>query len=483
MKRNQLLLIPAVLSVLLLTSCSGLPNRGGGGTPPPPNATAVTFTMISQSQIRPGNFTILAWSATIDSISLNQTGGNATNLNITPVPVDFNRLSTDSLVLGNFTNIPTATFSTITMALSHFTITIHNESGGTVGTCPDQAICEFSPAPATVTIPSSLTVNPGKMVSVFFTIFPSNILSVSNAGLALSFTGNTPISEQSVVRVGVPANAVDTIEDLTGVVTKVSSGSITLMTGSGLTLAAALGSQVFHNDSPSGQCAAGTISCVVVGSIVSLDGNVNLNGSVTATEVDLLNTTSQDAVEGTIFATFGGFSLVVTDKQVMSTNATLTAANIGDIFTVSGLNAATYSIDTKTLSTVTAPPIPTNLFQSMGDLLNGQTVRLHVTAATGSAGANDQALTTDAVQLRWTRVTGAVNVAPAGSVIDVTGVGSIFQTPSQGSAMVQTYSPGTTLDNLGNLQALGGSASALISTRVLFLRSSPSFFAARVRAQ
>jgi len=484
MKRNQLLLLPAVLSVLVLTSCSGLPNRGGGGTPPPPNATTVTFTMISQSQIRPGNFTLLAWSATIDSISLNQTGGNATNLNITPIPVDFNRLSTDSLVLGNFTNIPTATFSTITMALSHFTITIHNESGGAVGTCPDQAICEFSPPPATVTIPSSLTVNPGKMVSVFFTIFPSNILSVSNAGLALSFTGNTPISEQSVVRVGVPANAVDTIEDLTGVVTKVSSGSITLKTGSGLTLAAALGSQVFHNDSPSGQCAADNITCVVVGSIVSLDGDVNLNGSVTATEVDLLNTTSQDAIEGTIFSTGGGnFSLVVTDKQVTSTNATLTAASIGDIFAVNGLNSATFSVDLKTLSTVTAPPVPTNLFTSQADILNGQTVRLHVTAATGSAGTNNQTLTTDAIQLRWTRVTGAVNIAPAGSVINITGVGSVFQTPSQGSGMVQTYSPGTTLDNLASLQALGGSASALVSTRALFLNSSPSFFAARVRAQ
>ena len=486
MKRNQFCLISAVLSVLALTSCSGLPNRGGGGGGGGGNnPQSVTFTMISQSQIRPGNFTILAWSGTIDSLSLNQTVGTSTNLNIAAIPVDFNRLSTDSLLIGNFTNIPAAAFSTMTMALSHFIITISNESGGNIGNCPAMAICEFSPAPATVTIPSNLTVNPGKTTNVFFTFFPSNIITVSAAGISLSFTGNTPISEQSVVRVGVPANSVDTIEDFTGVVTKVSASSITVQNGSGLTLAAALGSETFANNSPSGQCTAGNISCVQVGSIVSLDGDVSLDGIVTATEVDLLNTTSEDAIEGTIFSTGSGtFSLVVTDKQVMSSNATLTSANIGDIFVVNGLSTATsYTVDTKTLGTVTAPPIPTNLFASAGDILNGQTLRLHVASATGSASTNNQTLTTDTVQLRWTRVTGSVNVAPSGSVIDIIGAGSIFQLPTTGSAMVQTYSPGTTLDNFASLQALGGGASALISTRALFLTGVPNFFAAKVRAQ
>lgn len=492
MKRNHLWFIPTVLSVLVLTSCSGLPNgSGSGGGGGNNNTQSVTFTMISQSQIRPGNFTILAWSATIDSLSLNESGGTSIPLNITtPIPLDFARLSTDSLLIGNFTNIPAGiTLNTMTMALSHFIITISNETGGNIGAnCPNMAICEFSPAPATVTIASTLAVAAGKTANVFFTIFPSNIISVSNAGIALSFTGNTSISEQNnIVRAGLPANAVDTIEDFTGVVTAVSGSSISLKTGAGLTLGADTSSATL--DDPQSLCSAATktvFACAPVGSIVSLDGDVNLNGTVTATEVDLLNTTSEDAIEGTIFSTGGGnFSLVVTDKQVMSTStdATLMAANIGDIFVVNGLTTAnSYTVDTKTLSTVTAPIIPTNLFTSSADLLNGQTVRLHVASATGSASTNNQTLTTDAVQLRWTRVTASANT-PTGSIVGVTGVGSIFQLPITGSGMVQTYSPGTTLDGIGSLQAIGPGGISLISTRALFLNDSPNFFAAKIRGQ
>jgi hypothetical protein len=493
MKRNQFWFITAVLSFLVLTSCSGLPNNGGGGGGLN-NAAKLTITMISQGQTQSGKLTILAWQAVIASLSLNQPGGNSTSLPIPqspPLAVDLNRISTDTLLLGTFSVPAATTFTTLTMGLSKFIITIHNESGGNIGNCPDQAICEFTPPDATVTIvATNLIVSAGKTANIFFTLLPMNVVTASTAGLSLTFAGaNTAISEQSGIRAGLPANTVDTIEDFAGVVTAISGTSITVTSGvaispatNGVSVTAALGTQTFDNDDSSGQCGAGgtLANCVKVGSIVSLDADVDTKGAVTATEVDLLDSSSVDAIEGTIFPTLSGFDVVVTDKQVSSNNTTLAAANVGDIFVVN-LSSATFSVDTKTLSTVTAPPIPTNLF-SAGDLRGGQAVRLHVTAATGTASAGNQTLTADRIQLRWSRVT-ALSNTPNGSIIDVSNVGSIFQVQTPGTAIVQTYSPGTTLDNVSSLSGIGPGGVGVISVRALFLNSSPNLFAAKIRGQ
>jgi len=490
MNRNKLVLFGLVLGVLVLPSCSGLPGGnnggvGGGGGGGGVQTTALTLTMISQSQIRPGNFTILAWNAQITSLSISDSTGNATNLALpeTPLSVDLNRLSTDTLVLGAFP-LPAATsFTSLTMAFSNFLITIHNETGASIGNnCPNGAVCEFKPAPSTVTFTASIALTAGKTSNVYFTVFPSNIVTVSASGLSLVFTQNTPISEQVAPRLGLPANTVDTVEDFTGVVTAVSSNSIAVKTGSGAAIATTLSGSVAIDD-PLGLCNAvqKTVSaCAPVGSVVSIDGLVNTDGSITTTEVDLLSTTTVDSLEGTIFSTgAGSFAMVVTDKQVISNNATLTAANIGDIFVVTGLDAATFSVDTKNLSTAN-PAVPTDLFQSSGDILDGQTVRLHVTGATGTEAAGNQTLTTDIAQLRFTRFT-ANSSTVSGTLFDVTDLGSFYQVANQ--SVVQTYTGTTAFDGVTDISGVGNAVAPLVSVRALFLNSQDNFYATKVRHQ
>jgi hypothetical protein len=489
MNRNRLSLIALVLGVLVLSSCSGLPHGtggGGGGN----GSSNLVLTMISQSQIRPGNFTILAWSAQITSLTISDSSGNATTLVLpeTPLSVDLNRLSTDTLVLGTFPLTPATSFTKMTIAFSNFLITIHNETGSSIGNaCPNGAVCEFSPAPATVTITTSIALTAGQNSNSFLTVFPSNVISVSNAGISLSFTQNTPISQQAVLRAGLPANAVDTVEDFTGVVTAVSSNSITVKTvsstGTSVALATTLSGTVAIDDAlnPCNATTRTVKDCAPVGTIVSIDGVVNADGTITTTEVDLLSA-SEDALEGTIFSTApGAFSVVVTDKQVTSTNTTLKAANIGDIFIVNGLtaNTTTFSVDTKNLSTAN-PPVPVNLFTSSGDILNGQTVRLHVTNATGTAAAGNQTLTTDNAQLRFTRFTANSNTV-SGSLFDVIDLGSFYQVANQ--SVVQTYTGTTAFDGVTDITGIGNAVAPLVSVRALFLNSQNNFYAAKVRHQ
>jgi len=489
MNRNKLVLFTLVLGVLVLSSCAGLPvgtgtGGGGGGTQ---NAT-LTLTMISQSQAKPSTYTLLAFNAQISSLTINESGGNSVPLVLAPAPypVDFVRLSTDTALLGTFTVPPNILFSNATLALTNITITLHNESGGSIGTCPDNAICEFTPPPALATItgsPFSSAFTSGNAYNFYLNIIPDDIIVTSAAGLTLNFTQNTPVSSIQLPRPGAAANTLDTIQDFTGKVMSVSGSTVTITAGSGVELQATIGGTATLDD-PRLLCPTATIAaCVVAGAVVSIDGTISTSGVLTANEFDLLDTTLKDDIEGVIFSTGPGtFALVVTDKQDAGDLPTLTAANIGDVFVVNGTASASYIVDTKNLTTAN-PPIPINLFASAGDLLSGQQVRLHVTAATGSAAAADQTLTTDVVQLRFSRVTAQANNV-AGTIFNIDDLGSTTESlygTAASSFQVQTFSA-TTFDNTANgINGIAMAGANDASIRALYINN--IFYAAAARHQ
>src|SRR5271154_339184 len=125
MKRSKFSPLVLVLSVMVLTSCSGLPQPATGGGAVGGTGTAnLTITMISQGQTLGQGFAILSFSANITSLTLNVAGGNAMSLSLSPSvsPVDFNRIQTDTALLGTFSVPADTTFSSLTMALSNIQI-------------------------------------------------------------------------------------------------------------------------------------------------------------------------------------------------------------------------------------------------------------------------------------------------------------------------------------------------------------------------
>jgi hypothetical protein len=494
MNRKQLSLAVLSLVVFCLASCSGLPKAktggssgGGGGNTTRP----LTVTMIAGTEADQTAFTVLALSAQISSVALTPTTGNAISLPLSPspYPVDFNRLTTDTAVLS-VTAIPVSTsFSNMTIGIQNISVTIANGPNA-IGTCAANTVCEFTPAPSTATVtaalfPGNLTAGTDGKTNIYLMVNEQTDVTGSGSGLAVNFAGVnlSNIGSLSLPRRGTPSGVVDLVQDFTGVVTAVSSSSVTVINGLGVPLTAALSSTIL--DVPQTTlCPTQTIAaCVVKGAVVSMDASVASGGALTATEIDLLDTTVLDSVEGTIFSpTPGTFSLVVTDKQVVSGNAALTAANIGDIFAVTLAPAATYVVDTKNLTTAATPIVPTNLFQSSADILKGQTLRLHVTAASGTQAGGNQTLTANAVQLRFSRL--GVTASPSSTtVLSVNSLNQLYQVTAP--VQVQTYSPMTSYDNgiTGNSDIGGVGSSNHVSIRALLLKTAIPFYATMVRDQ
>ncbi len=484
MNSNKLIIL--VLSVISLGSCSGAPHGAGGGGGGGTGTANLTLTLTSEAQASQASFTILAFSAQITSLTLNPSiGGNTVPVPLAPNPylVDFNRLTTDSAFLASFSVPAQTTFGSMGMALTNVTITIAVPPTATaISTCLPGSVCEFAFPPQLANIIANdfpAKFSPQSNNNFYLSVHPQDIITSSITGLTVDFSKTSVVPALLLPRSNQAANTLDSVEDFTGKVTAVSTGSLSITSGSGVPLSAKLSNTSFDDDSPS-KCVAGSIAgCVKVGSIVSMDAVVNTDGTLTATELDLLDPSPVDAIEGTIFTTSpGNFRLVLTDKQVATNNATLAAANIGDIFSLT-LPGGNFSVDTKNLSTAT-PAVPVSRFQGTGDILNGQTVRLHVSSASGAFAGNNQAAIASSVQLRFTRFT-ASKVTAAAGLLTVGSLGAIFQAPNQ--PVVQTY-PVTVLDKFSDITSLGGpGTSPLISIRALFLNSSNNFYATKIRDQ
>jgi hypothetical protein len=501
------LLLAAFSVAFSVASCSGPPfgqgstGGGGGGGGGGQTTRSLTVTLIAGTESDSTAFTVLAFSAQITGITLNQSGGSAIPLALSPssYPVDFNRLITDTAVLGTFSiSVPTGTsFASMTMAVSNITLTIANGPTA-IGSCAANAVCQFLPAPSNATItatlfPGGLSNGSSTNINMYLRANEQVIVTSTSTGIAVNFTSsnNNVVGSFFLPRTSSLTTGVDLVQDFAGQVTAVSATSITVTSGTGVSLGAAINSATTLDVPQSTLCPTATIAaCVTKGTFVSLDAFVASGGAITATEIDLLDnaTPAVDSVEGVVFNSngTGSFDLVVTDKQVVTGNATLTAAAIGDIFTVT-LASPTFLVDTKNLTTATTPPVPTSLFAGAGDLLPGQTVRLHVTAATGSRSSNNQALTANEVQLRFTRIAG--NSAPSStSVLTLAQVNQIYGIPAGTNAQVQTYSgipEPTQYDNgiTSNANIGGLGASNSVAIRALYLRGTPNFFATMVRDQ
>jgi hypothetical protein len=499
MNRKQRALSIVSLVVFCLASCSGLPpaktggngGNGGGGGGGGSTTRPLTITLIAGPEFDQVSFTVLALSAQISSLALTPTTGSAIALPlpVTPYPVDFNRLTTDTVVLS-VAAIPTNTsFSKLTMGIQNISITIANGPAA-IGTCAANTVCEFTPAPSTATItstlfPGNLTAGTDGNTNIYLMVNEQTDVVGKGSGLTVDFSGVNlaDISSFSLPRKGSVIAGVDQVQDFTGVVTAVSASSVTVVNGFGVPLTAGLSGTVL--DVPqTALCPTQTLAaCVTKGAVVSVDASVASGGVLTATEIDLLDTTVVDSVEGTVISPVpGSFSLVVTDKQIISGNATLTAANIGDIFALTLDPAATYKVDTKNLTNATSPIVPVNLFQSSADILKGQTLRLHVTAASGTQAGANQALTANAVQLRFTRLT--MNASPSSnSILNVNQFNQVYQLTNP--VQVQTYAGVTSYDNgITDNTGIGGiGTSNLVSIRALLLKSATPFYATMVRDQ
>jgi hypothetical protein len=214
-----------------------------------------------------------------------------------------------------------------------------------------------------------------------------------------------------------------------------------------------------------------------------VDATVNTNGTLSLASADLLDASPQDEVEGTLInnGTPGQFFLVVANKVVASGNSTLASANPGDIFLVTLSSNPTFLVDfDEFFNNASLPPSNvTTLFTSQADLVNGQDVMVHVTGATGTAAAGDQAITADRVLLRFTRTTGTVQTV-SGQAFTLSNLPPFMSFTT--NPQVQTISTATNFDGVTDVNSI--TVGQTVSIRAfLFNNSTFSFYAAKVRVQ
>ncbi|HWT89398.1 MAG TPA: hypothetical protein VN454_11395 [Candidatus Angelobacter sp.] len=484
-----------VAAVFFLNSCSGLPggNTGGGG--------GTTRLVLTMTDAPPSGISPLASPISIGTLILD----SSTSVGVRLVPngtvvanADLVRLQSDSAFLGSY-DVPNAGYKNTVATIATPNLSYLNQTGAAVtenafgAQCSNNSIC-FASDPAgffggAITLvtgtglPASFS---GSNIATAFDLNQSALITSAPGFVTLDFNQPNALTLVALPRAGVPSGTVDFVEDYIGTVTAVSGNTVTIQpTGSDQfgkplpLIATANSSTKFDN------CTTATIACVHTNQSLSVDASIGTDGSVTLLEVDNLNDTTGDEVEGTIAtidATHQVFVIVVADK-LTATNSTdttfQTQVKQGAPVQVALGSSATFAVDTKGLL---VPAANLSTFSGFSSLAPGQTVRVNV-SSTGSSttGTAFNQVTVSNVTLRFSRLTGNISTVVAGNSVfnyDVTTIPALFALTS--NPQVQIF-PGVTLfDGASDLTRV--TAGNSVSIRALFLPSStPSFFAAKVR--
>jgi hypothetical protein len=494
-----------LVAAISLASCSGMPKAGGGGGGGGGNTTlslTMTDTLLAGTSI-------LSFKVTVTGVSLTPSTGKPVSLTLNPTTpiIELTRLQSDSAFLGTST-VPSANYTSATISFTSPDIVLINQTGGTLtgGTtaCPPISpsgpvtTCEFKPTTSgmitltTAPFPLTLTANQQTGLSLDFNL--NNVITMTNGAVAVDFTQLNVLSAATLPRTGTPTGALDLIEDFTGVITTISGNSVTVHSDTRGNITAVANSSTTFDNLPA-TCVPPNITCLLANQTVSIDAALNLDGTMTLLEADLLDNVSVlanklDAVEGTVFfvnSSAPQISLVLSDKTVVSGNSVLTAVTGGTIVQVTLGTTPIFSVDTKGLSAVIGSPTAINSFLGLSNVFAGQTVRMQIlTNPAPTAGLNSSVLVnTNSVVLRFSRVTATVATPPAPffSVSFATLPSFLTGPPSPlipPNIPVQISSQ-TNFDGVANITSLN--TGDTVSVRALFIPNYPTspFFAAKVR--
>ncbi len=477
MNSKRSLLILGISAIFILTSCSGQK------TTCTTNCTVSGNSSLSLtiSDTPPSGTTILSFTLPISGIALTPSGGGSQVPVFSSADFELTRLQSDSNLIAAKVPVAAGTYTAINVTVAAPSAVFINASASTVGSCVAGGICHLTGSATTITYtfptgsPLVLTANANQWLNLDFNY---NKAIVATNGIGVDVTQTGVLTASTTVPTGIASGDVANIDDFTGAVTAKSTSSITLVSSVRGSLTASIASSIPVYD-PQSQCqGAGSLSCIGVGSIVSLQGVLSNAGVVSATSLDVIDasTTPADEVEGTIYPSScngaGSYGMVLSDSVIFTSGSPLTSANFGAGVCLTLSQAATFAIDDGIL---TGQGVPTVGFTNSSNILQGQTVRAKVTgAATGANGIN---VTATALILRFSRLTGTVNFE-SGYLLTVNGLPTYLTT---GSLQAVTYPGVTVLEGATDLSSLSGDT---VSFSALYLAAPPatySFQAAKVR--
>jgi Domain of unknown function (DUF4382) len=486
MNSKKTLLLVAVAAILALSSCSGLEDKCTTNCGP----TGDALLSLTMSDAASATTPVVSFTLPIVGITLTPSSGSAPSV-FTTGNFELTRLQSDTSLLAANVKVPAGSYTAVNVTVSAPSGVFFNLTNGTLGSCVANAVCAITGNATTITytFPSALTLssNANQWLNLDFNY--NNAIVTTNNTLGIDMTQSAVMTASTTVPVGVASGNFANIDDFTGQITAISSGSITVTSKLRGAVTANITTSTQWFD-PQDLCPGGaSSSCVGVGSVVSLQGLLSTAGVVNASSVDILdkNTSPSDEVEGIIYPSScaGGYAMILSDSVINTSGSPLASASFGSGVCLTIGQTATFAVDSGILTN--QPGVPAGSgnipgFAGISDILAGQTVRVQISgAATGNNGLINA--TGNLLLLRFSRLTATINTASS-PLFTVTGLPAYLGTTFNAPAQVNTYLNATLLENVQ-----GGSTGGLtgtVSFTTLYLNAPPAqypFQAAKVRQQ
>lgn len=457
------------LALCAIVGCKGAGVEFSGGQH---GSVPVNLMMQAEPDTPPAGVSILTFQATLTGATLNP--GNVP-LVAGPVEIELKRMVLETSLLST-ANVPPGTYTSVDLIFANPMLTFENNSGATVtvgGTaCADGQICQASPTvvsfSGSVNLPGSgVTLNASAPAALLVDLNLSTLLSSS---LQMNLSGAANVSAPATLQ-GQPFG---TFEDVLGVVNAKSG------TNNGFSLQTELGnygvtvnSSTLFQNFPGSACSSANFSCVADNQIVSVDMNLETDGTLVASRVLFEDSdATEPEIEGLVTATTGQTPPAELQMVVLQETPSVSGLGIGSVVTVTGQSEA-FDVDQLGWDTSAYS------FQGVQDLLAGQEVQVRRLSTSSSTN-----LDTDRIRLRSSRFSANVQIVSqpnftlsVGSLpqyLQLAGIAQLqVQTTSsltefQGNAAnITQIAPGNFVSLRGQLFLNGSGTGVLLATKVI----------------
>lgn len=487
-----------LLAAIALASCSGLPK---GTTPPGGGNATLSATLGAVPFTPPPGTNILSFAVTLSGISLTPAnGGSNVNipLNSTTFIVDLTKLQSDSALLGEvLANVPAGTYNKITVGVTTVVVTYCTQtSPGTAG-CSTGTVAQVTQAasiPSTSSFSLTLASNQKTGVQIQFnfanaiTISTTQPQVVSKVDLNAANVVTASVLAPTPTTSSLTTGELDFVEDVSGVVTAVTSSAVTVQTASHGSITATANSSTFFSPNCTKFTLPTTIGCAKVNQIADVDAALNADGTFTLLDYDPLDTSATDWIEGVVTSVPSSLTQfqIVANDLFQPTSGSLVGTNLplGSPVTVNLATGTTFRVDDKGLTV----PADATTFSSSNDtsvLRPGQTVAVRVSSFTAAVGSTLASATVNFVWLRFTRVTGSVSAVGAPASISIQSLPPFFGgTSAEIAELNAAAAPSTAPTNYdGVSDGTGLTVGNTVSIRALYFGSASAipFTCAKVR--
>jgi len=404
MSRAISCLVSLVSFAVLTVGCGG-----GMSSSQAPTATNMTQATLTIHDNPPMGVTVLSFEIEVTSATLqpNDSMSQPVSMLSEPEEIELEHLQTESALLAS-KSVPTGTYNSLMVSFANPKMTIQNQTGMTLALgsqmCADKQVCEFDPKlnQSSVTVqaptqpfPITLAMNSPVVLKMDFNIDTSiqqSDLSITpTIGLMQLPAPNSNDGDQG-----------DEDMEIVGTITSIGQNTFMIQTGmNGPSYSIATDSNTKFDFGTS--CSAENFSCLQTGQTVKVDAKMQSDGSLLAFDVKFFQPPNQMSFAGTITSVGSGgtnFQIVLFDEE--SFGGDTGSFSMGAPVTINLATAATFSTDTAGFM------LPSGLnFASAADLMVGQKVRLHPTAAPTGMPPN-LTITIDQVQLEPSYVTATI---------------------------------------------------------------------------